>query len=110
MKLKKILLTTVLFSAIFCLFCGMKVFAEKVGGEIKGPDGSTYYIWEVDTETETLTAERITTLWAVADESVWQEYLDSVHHIVFTNTSFPMKNIGQTEDISLISRAEGPHA
>ena len=71
-KIRKKLLSFFVLIFLACLCTGTTVFAETISGEIKTSNGSAIiFSWKFDTETKTLTVEKVADIRTNADGEAW---------------------------------------
>ena len=103
-KIRKKLLSFFVLIFLACLCTGTTVFAETISGEIKTSNGSAIiFSWKFDTETKTLTVEKVADIRTNADGEAWKPYQNEIEHVIIKNCGFLAKGIGNPKDITMLS-------
>ena len=103
-KIRKKLLSFFVLIFLACLCTGTTVFAETISGEIKTSNGSAIiFSWNFDTETKTLTVEKVADIRTNADGEAWKPYQNEIEHVIIKNCGFLAKGIGNPKDITMLS-------
>ena len=103
-KIRKKLLSFFVLIFLACLCTGTTVFAETIAGEIKTSNGSAViFSWKFDTETKTLTVQKVADIRTNADGEAWKPYQNEIEHVIIKDCGFLAEGIGNLKDITMLS-------